>query len=424
MSIGNTAPHSLGPAPGCGDGVALRASADRVRASGVLGEARLRQLFDYLVTTSLAGQSPKEIAIAIDVFGKSASFDTTQDAVVRVYIHKLRRALDDFYAQAQTKGTAVLSIPRGEYRLVLSARAPGSDARPARPLNPRQLALGGAAGFAVAAIVGLGILWLRGPRSELDQVRADPIWSGILKDDRPILIVLGDYYLIGETDSSMEIKRLIREYSVNSKDDLMTYIQQHPQFADRYSDVGLRYLPTAAGFALRNVMAVLAPANRRIGVSKMSDLEAGSLKSDDIVYIGYISGMGVLQDLVFARSRFAVGDSYDEIVDKKTRHTYISQTDSQTVGPTLLPGKQTPYHDYGLFAKFYGPAGNTIVVISGTRDEGVQQTSEAFTNVGKLNDFSKQANTALPLEALLEVSAFDGVNLSGKLLLQSNREVR
>ena len=36
----------------------------------------------------------------------------------------------------------------------------------------------------------------------------------------------------------------------------------------------------------------------------------------------------------------------------------------------------------GLFSKFRGPGGNSIVVISGTRDEGVQQTAEAFTCAG------------------------------------------
>jgi len=57
-------------------------------------------LFDYLAEKSLAGQSPKEIAIAIDVFAKTADFDVSQDAPVRVYIHKLRKALDDFYASS------------------------------------------------------------------------------------------------------------------------------------------------------------------------------------------------------------------------------------------------------------------------------------------------------------------------------------
>lgn len=60
-------------------------------------------------------------------------------------------------------------------------------------------------------------------------------------------------------------------------------------------------------------------------------------------------------------------------------------------------------------------------MISGTRDEGVRQTAEAFTSAEKLTEFSRPPNATLPVEALLEVRAFDGVNLSGKIVVQSNR---
>ena len=273
----------------------------------------------------------------------------------------------------------------------------------------------------LALVIGFGVLWLRTPHSDLERVRASPIWSAMIHDDRPIMIVVGDYYLIGETDSSMEVKRLIREYSVNSKSDLDNFVAQHPELADRYMDVGMRYLPIAAASALRDVVAVLAPENRRIVVTRMSDLEASSLKSADIVYIGYLSGMGMMQDLIFAGSRFAVGESYDEVLDRQTRRTYISQTDSQVMAPAAS-GRETPYNDYGLFAKFLGPGGNSIIVLSGTRDEGVQQTAEAFTSAQKLQEFARRTDVALPFEALLEVNAYDGVNLSGKLLVESKRD--
>jgi hypothetical protein len=219
----------------------------------------------------------------------------------------------------------------------------------------------------------------------------------------------------------MEVKRLVREYSVNSKADLDRYVSEHPEYAPRYMDVGLRYLPISAALALRNVMVVLAPQNRRITVSKMSDLEPGSLKTADIVYIGYLSGMGMFQDLVFSGSRFAVGESYDEVIDKKTRHTYLSQVGSQALEPAPPTGKEQTYHDYGIFEKLQGPGGNTIIVVAGTRDEGVSQTAEAFTSLQKLNELGRQTDLTLPLEALMEVSAFNGTNLAGNLLVQSNR---
>jgi hypothetical protein len=414
------------------DADALRSEVNRVQLSGTLGEARLRRMFDYLAEKSLAGHSPKEIAIAIDVFGKSPGFDVSQDALVRVYIHKLRKALDEYYSSSSSPATAELHIPRGEYRLRLSAKAPDKtpDKAPDVPIPAtlqkarRFRVLTTAALLGAAVLVGAFVMWLWAPRSDLERVRASPIWSSLLKDDRPIMIVVGDYYLIGETDDSMGVNRLIREYSVNSKNDLDHYVQEHPELADRYMDVGLRYLPISTAFALRDVMVVLAPENRRITVTKMSDIEPSSLKSADIVYIGYLSGMGMLQDLIFAGSRFSVGDSYDEVFDKRTRISYVSEIGSDIMDPPQPTGKEKTYHDYGVFEKMRGPGGNTIVVISGTRDAGVTQTAEVFTSAQKLKDLERKSDARLPIEALLEVSAVNGVNLNGKLLAQSNRDVK
>lgn len=411
------------------DADVLRAEVHRIQLSGMLGEARLRRMFDYLAEKSLAGQSPKEIAIAMDVFGKSPNFDVSQDALVRVYIHKLRKALDEHYASSGRGGGSELHVPRGEYRLRISAKTGDKDRAevpvPATVHKFRHFRLLGAAALLAAAVaVGALIAWAYAPRSDLERVRANPIWSSLLKDDRPIMIVVGDYYLIGETDDSMGVNRLIREYSVNSKNDLDHYVQEHPELADRYMDVGLRYLPISTAFALRDVMVVLAPENRRISVTKMSDIEPSSLKSADIVYIGYLSGMGMLQDLIFAGSRFSVGDSYDEVFDKRTRVSYVSEIGSDIMDPPQPTGKEKTYHDYGVFEKVRGPGGNTIVVISGTRDAGVTQTAEVFTSAQKLKEMEQKSNVKLPLEALLEVSAVNGVNLNGKLLAESNRDLK
>jgi hypothetical protein len=324
-----------------GDGAALRQEAERIQQSGVLGEARLRRLFDYLAEKSLAGQSPKEIAIAVDVFGKNSDFDVSQDALVRVYIHKLRKALEDFYASAAAEAVAELRIPRGEYRLKVSAReaAPAEAAFASRPpplkLKHRQI-LGAAAALCATALLGAGIAWRWTPPSDLQRVRDNPIWAALLKDDRPIMSIVGDYYLIGETDDSMGVNRLIREYAVNSNSDLEHFVAEHPKLADRYMDVG----------------------------------EIGS-----------------------------------DIMD-----------------PPQPTGKEKPYHDYGIFEELRGPGDNTIVVLSGTRDEGVRQTAEAFTSARKLEELKQKSDVTLPIEALLEVSAVEGVNLMGKLVLQSNRD--
>src|SRR5687768_9087665 len=87
--------------------------AEQFRASGLLGKpGTLSRLFDFLLARTLAGDAPKEIEIALEVFGKAPTFDVSQDAVVRVYVHKLRRRLEDFHAKSADPSIGKLAIPK------------------------------------------------------------------------------------------------------------------------------------------------------------------------------------------------------------------------------------------------------------------------------------------------------------------------
>lgn len=394
----------------------LHAHAERIRASGVLGRSRLiRRLFDFLVECSLTDRAPKEIEVAIDVFGKDARFDVSQDAMVRVYIHKLRRKLEEFYTGPGRSEPDRLSIPKGAYRFLIEPVAEVATETGAAP-QPRSRLLPALLGLSLLANLLAFLWWGYGrwlaPPDELTRLRQSPVWSRIVGDDRTIFIVLGDYYIFGETDRSMEVKRLIREFSINSPADLDQYLMLHPDLADRYLDLQLNYLPTSAGFALRDVMPLLAPAHRRIRVELASQLSPAVLTSANVVYIGYLSGMGMLHDLVFAGSRFSMGDSYDELIDHATGERYVSQA--------AVPLGEQKYHDYGYFATFSGPSGNQIVVISGTRDEAVMHTAEAVTQPATLRQLTASAHGAQSFEALYDVYGMDRMNLGGKLVLTSN----
>ena len=403
------------------DAEALRAHAERIRASGVLGRSPLMQrLFDFLLECSIAGKAPKEIEVAVDAFGKGAEFDVSQDAMVRVYIHKLRRKLEEFYAGSGAGEPVRLSIPKGEYRFVAEAAAvaavqpgPAVMAPPAPP--KRRWLVPVLAASAVLNIIVLTAVFFR-PGSPLDEfrdVRQSSVWAPLLSDDRTIFVVVGDYYIFGETDESMEVKRLVREFDINSPQDLENHMKMNPDLADRYMDMELAYLPTATAFALRDVMPVLAPANKRVRIVTMSQLNPAAIKSADVVYVGYLSGLGMLTDLVFAGSRLSVGDSFDEIVDRSTKRRYISQA-----AGAQIRGEHK-FQDYGYFATFAGPSGNRIIVIAGTRDVAAMHMAETLTSPRALAALTSQAGNVPGFEALYEVYGMDKLNLDGKLLLTS-----
>jgi hypothetical protein len=140
-----------------------------------------------------------------------------------------------------------------------------------------------------------------------------------------------------------------------------------------------------------------------------SNVTPAMLKSSDVIYIGYLSGMGMLSDLVFSGSRFEVGESFDVLVDRTSGKRYISQA------AMPVPGEQT-YHDFGYFATFAGPTGNQIMIIAGTRDVAVMHTAETISRADSLQQLSARSGNVRSFDALYDVFAMDGTNLNGTLL--------
>jgi len=416
----------------------LQALADRIRATGALGRSQLIQkLFDFLIDCSTTGRAPKETEVAIEVFGKDVGFDVAQDAMVRVYVHKLRRKLEEYYSAAGRSDPFQLNIPKGAYRIVIFDRdtlaladaaaeqasaashgalqggAPGVDdlaVAPAAAPTRRWLWPTLAVSLLINLLLLGGLFWYshRGPLA--NPVLDNPLWARMLAADRPLLVVLGDYYIFAETDKNMEVQRLVREFSINSPGDLDQYLKLHPQFADHYQDMQLNYLPTSAAYALKDLMPLLAGASARTRVVLASELTPQMLKSSNVLYIGYLSGMGMLSDLVFSGSRFDVGESFDVLIDRASGKKYISQA------ALPVPGEQT-YHDFGYFATFAGPSGNQITIIAGTRDVAVMATAESLTHPDSLQQLSARSGNVRSFDALYDVFAMNGTNLNDTLLL-------
>jgi hypothetical protein len=391
----------------------LAARADRIRASGVLGRSgQLSRLFDYLVECSVLGKSPKEIDIAVEALGRGAGFDVTQDAVVRVYVHKLRRKLDEFYSGPGHTDSERIVIARGEYRLSLEPNvAAAAKTVPAAPVIRKWLIGALAASLIInILLVSFGQFRRQAPADTgLARARASAIWSQVLSDDLPIVIVVGDYYIFGETDDSMSVKRMIREFAINSRRDLEQYTQDHPEFAERYMDLELTYLPTSVAPALRELMPVLATAGKRVRVVLASEMTPDLLTRADVVYVGYLSGLGMLRRVVFAGSRFAIGDTYDELIDRKSGQHYISQSSSLWRG-------DPSYRDYGYFSTFAGANGNRVIVVAGSRDVALENTAEAVAHPESIGQLTAQSGTHRDFEALYEVYGMEGTNVDSKLL--------
>ena len=187
--------------------------AGRLRAANLFGRSEaLRKLFDFLVAHANDSQAPRELEVAEAIFGASADFDSTQDASVRVYIHRLRQRLDDYYAGSGKGEATRLALPKGiGYRIVvepLEAQPTAVGQTAATAQEPRRWRLRHWAILGGVVLLFLNVAaWMffveAGHRNdEFAAVRANPLWNGSLSDSRSITLVVGDYYILAKTPTT------------------------------------------------------------------------------------------------------------------------------------------------------------------------------------------------------------------------------
>jgi TolB-like protein len=118
---------------------ACRDALDRILGdAGFAATERDRKFLAYVVQETLAGRADriKAYSVAIEVFGRDATFDPQNDPIVRVQAGHLRRALDRYYDGPGQADPVVISIPKGGYApaFALKSQAVEDEAASSAPL--------------------------------------------------------------------------------------------------------------------------------------------------------------------------------------------------------------------------------------------------------------------------------------------------
>jgi hypothetical protein len=401
----------------------LKKICERIVKSGELGRSRTyAAILDYLADHAIAGTTPKEISIAMDVLGRESDFDVGKDSIVRVHIYHLRSKLNTYFARQGQQEKYRIEIPKGQYMLAITENNPVEVAAPVEATDAGAPGVTGKmlyrrnytpwlALFA-AVMVGANLM------TRLDTPAAAPanpfadsvLWAPILDDKSPLLVLVGDYYIMGEEDSTGNVQRMVREFDINSASELA--MKQSEGTANRYLNLDLGYAPTSVPKALADVLHVLDDGNRQVRVKMMSELTTNDLVGNHIVYLGLLSGLRGLTDLMFAASGLGLGMTYDELINIDDDTLYASSS-GLSVG-------EASYRDYGMVSAFPSPSGMQFVLLAGMRDEGLVNLAEEVTLPDKLDVLEKavalQQNDKPAFEALYEVLGFDNTNFDAKLV--------
>ena len=391
-------------------GASFTGEVERVRDSGLVGRSgRLRELFDFLAERGPDAEPASQAEIAETVFRQLDA--ESDDATVRVYIHRLRKRLEQFYEGAGP-AEARLALPAGTYALRLERAETASEAGTGGAMRRKRVPWL----LAILTLTALALAFLawRGFGDGGAEAGVNALWEPFIESDRPIMVAVGDYYIFGEIDPVRpEEGRMIRDFSINSPTDLARAQQADPARYGGTEDMGLYYLPLSSAYALRALMPVLSRNEKPVSVMPASQVSSGTFRTHNVVYVGLLSGMGLIEGVSFTGSGFAIGESYDELIDVGSGRRYVSEEARSLASPAY-------YRDYGYLARFREPGGALVAVVAGERDTGLRGLAPLAA--GELPErMAELAESGGALEALYEITGQQGADLSDRLLVARAR---
>lgn len=168
------------------DAQRVLAQLDRILASAAFADAgRASSFLRFVVERKLEGRDGeiKESVIAVEVLGRTPSFDSKSDPIVRVEAGRLRERLSSYYEAEGGADPVLISLPKGRYVPEFTERRPREASNNVGVLRLSILPPENASfeSFAVspdgrklaftAALNGTMMLWVRA----LDSVEAKPL---------------------------------------------------------------------------------------------------------------------------------------------------------------------------------------------------------------------------------------------------------
>ncbi len=163
------------------------------------GSRRSQQFLQHIVEKTLSGQGDelKERNLGVALFGRAPSYDTGEDAVVRVTASDVRKRLQQYYSQ--TASPIRVELLAGSYTpefrhqpvpvsVIAEPVAEVEEARRERRwLRPALVC-------ALVGVTAVAALWLWNERSRTGGLSARTVlpWSALLQDGHQLQLVLAD----------------------------------------------------------------------------------------------------------------------------------------------------------------------------------------------------------------------------------------
>jgi hypothetical protein len=401
---------------------------DRLLQSRILhGSESLRAFLKFVVLKSVENQETqlKEYIIATEVFGRSTSYDSRNDSVVRVQAGRLRAKLQEYYATEGKHDRVLIDLPKGHYSpsfayieppkseqgngaqsaadLMQAAAAPQTQPLPVVDQRTRYLIYLIVGLIAFCVVTGVLAFNYANDASRLkeaaiskanltaDVQAAMPLWSDFMRSPDPVMVAFSNARFEGTAETGM---RLLKPMSTPFANPSPMSKELSPAITEHYTGVG-------------EVMGVYAMgeffhrAGRSMRVKRSLLLTWDDLKANDIVILGSPAENDLLRDLpqqqdfVFRMTKGSNDISAFGVVNTKPA------TDEQGIylAKQEGPSRSQISEDYAVISLLKGLDENRrLLILAGITTFGTQAAAEYVTRPEYIKELTAHLNIAPPGE--------------------------
>lgn len=381
------------------------------------GSATYKSYLRYLTDAAAAGKELKESTIAIEFFGKDASFNPAEDTIVRSHTYKLRKKLEIYYLKEGREDKCRLRIPKGHYevKFVHLSENKLTFNNLSEYLKQHKIQLL----ILVLLIAAIAYLWAQNLRLGGNLAKyqivdeRDPIWRDYLQSDLPILIAVGDHFFFTEYGTGYENLLAIRDGNINSIEELRDFNARHPDRKIQPADEP--YFPYHSIWSLPPVLSLLYSVNEKPILRKSSAISPQMLNEYNIIFVGSIKTLYTLKHIIQTKShfRFEISPHKIEYLPADTAAAQLFKTSLHSPGPN---------EDLVLALKLPGPANNAIFIIASYHSLGAPEIAAYLANPASRkaleNKFiEKFERVPQYFELLFRVTGIDKTAYSTELLI-------
>ena len=381
----------------------IRAELDMLCASHEFRTSKRSQDFLRFVTNAvLSGNadSLKERTIAIEVFGRLASYDPSEDATVRVKASEVRKRLGLYYANEGADHRIRIDLPAGtyvpEFRRV-PIHEPANAATNATSVTMPDLVTPGAKRrvsrrtVALAGIVVLGVIVM----ASLAVQRLRPLsamhrfWEPVLRGVSPVSIC-AEYVPVWALDRTRD--------------------SEGPPRLDEFTQLPDQFVGGGDLVAVARLTGMLGQLGRPYSIRVGKDVTFEQLRTAPAVLVGY------------SQTRWReISSQLRYFIDAS--RTPVMVTDNGAPTNWSLPNLPRDRHtteDYAVLSRVFHPDTHTMLVgISGITQYGTEAASDLATRADLLGEALRNAPEGWErknLQLVLHVKVISGAPAAPKVL--------